>query len=53
MACAWLSLVLLGSSPYARYLSHGSLAAGFHPVELPLYVAAWTLVTVAKMQQHT
>lgn len=49
---AWLSLVLWGQSPYARYLHHDELdevALGHQGGLLFVFVAGWTLMTVAMM----
>ena len=52
IALAWCALWIWDRSPYGRYLSHerlGDIDAG--PVLLPiaLYLAGWTLMTVAMM----
>jgi predicted metal-binding membrane protein len=50
----WLSLLAWGSSPYARFLSHeevggsGGVGGGYLTV-VALFVAAWTLMTIAMM----
>jgi len=51
VTAAWLSLVLLGASPYAGYLNHRQLAEGGLPfgLLLAIFVPAWTLMTVAMM----
>ena len=51
MAAAWLSLILLGASPYAGYLSHRQLSDGGSPfgLLLAIFVPGWTLMTVAMM----
>jgi predicted metal-binding membrane protein len=51
IAAAWVSLIVLGASPYAGYLSHrqhpgGTLSFG---LLLAIFVPAWTLMTVAMM----
>jgi predicted metal-binding membrane protein len=60
VAVAWLSLWIWDRSPYGRYLNHaemGSLGLGGDglPVLLQsaLYVAGWTLMTVAMMLPTT
>lgn len=56
---AWLVLWAWGRSPYSRYLDHGQLGeigdSGVGPVFLSvtLYVAGWTLMTVAMMLPTT
>ena len=58
IALAWLTLWAWEASPYGRYLNHGELAA----IDLDgagtagtavLYVAGWTLMTVAMMLPTT
>src|SRR6476659_171061 len=53
---AWVSLVIWGLSPYARYLSHESLE-GVHlehnPGVVAIMVAGWTLMLVAMMLPTT
>lgn len=49
---AWLSLVVWGQSPYARYLHHDELAeSNLDPGRglLLVFVASWTLMTIAMM----
>ena len=50
VALAWLALVLWGSSPYARYLSHHELThvRGGGPLML-VFIGGWALMTVAMM----
>jgi predicted metal-binding membrane protein len=56
---AWLILWVWGRSPYGRYLEHGQLGDighdGASPVLLSvtLYIAGWTLMTVAMMLPTT
>ncbi len=57
---AWLALWVWDRSPYGRYLKHGELGeldlhAGVGGLLLPtmLYVAGWTLMTVAMMLPTT
>src|SRR5437867_6580514 len=49
---AWLSLLIWGVSPYGRFLSHEHLG-GIHledgPLVMALFVAGWTLMTIAMM----
>jgi len=60
VACAWLTLWVWERSPYGRYLNHGQLAeidlgsglAG-SLVSAGVYVAGWTLMTVAMMLPTT
>ncbi len=51
VTAAWLSLILLGTSPYAGYLNHRQLSEGRLPfgLLLAIFVPAWTLMTVAMM----
>ena len=53
IAIAWLTLWLWSESPYGRFLSHEEGgAAGLGDAYLPLlllFVAGWTLMTVAMM----
>src|SRR2546426_10554289 len=53
IAVAWLSLWLWGQSPYSRFLSHkelGGLDLNLDGLLLtPVFVAGWTLLTVAMM----
>ena len=59
VAFAWLTLWLWEASPYGRYLNHGELAdidlegAGGVLLTAALYVAGWTLMTVAMMLPTT
>jgi predicted metal-binding membrane protein len=57
IALAWLSLWLLGRSPYDRYVSHDHLAGGVGFLESPavmsLFVGGWTLMVVAMMLPTT
>jgi predicted metal-binding membrane protein len=60
IALAWITLFVWERSPYGRYLGHAELghldlAAGVQPVALQagLYVAGWTLMTVAMMLPTT
>lgn len=60
ISLAWVTLWIWERSPYGRYLNHGALgeidlAAGPAPVLLQatLYVAGWTLMTVAMMLPTT
>ena len=52
---AWLALWIWGRSPYGRYLEHGQLGAIGHGagssilLSAILYIAGWTLMTVAMM----
>lgn len=49
---AWLALLLWGASPYGRFLSHESMGEFHLGSDLPLmalFVAGWTLMTVAMM----
>jgi predicted metal-binding membrane protein len=48
-ALAWLSLWAWDRSPYARYLSHAELRHATGASETMLFVAGWTLMTVAMM----
>jgi predicted metal-binding membrane protein len=48
-AICWLALWLWGTSPSARYLDHAALAQGVSAGERALFVAGWTLMTVAMM----
>jgi predicted metal-binding membrane protein len=57
---AWVTLFVWERSPYGRYLSHAELghldlAAGVQPVfaQASLYLAGWTLMTVAMMLPTT
>lgn len=57
---AWLTLWIWDRSPYGRYLEHGQLGeialfAGTSSLVLPatLYIAGWTLMTVAMMLPTT
>ncbi len=57
---AWLTLWIWDRSPYGRYLDHGQLGeialfAGTSSLVLPvtLYIAGWTLMTVAMMLPTT
>src|SRR3954468_21212904 len=48
----WLALWAWGASPYGRFLSHGELAyirPGEEPLLALLFVAGWTLMTMAMM----
>jgi predicted metal-binding membrane protein len=50
----WLSLWAWGSSPYARFLSHEEVGGaegvgGGYVTVVALFVAAWTLMTIAMM----
>ena len=55
IALAWLTLWVWGASPYGRYLNHGQLAeidvggGGEILLSAALYVAGWTLMTMAMM----
>jgi predicted metal-binding membrane protein len=54
IALMWLSLWAWGSSPYARFLSHEEVGevegfGGGYLTVAALFVAAWTLMTVAMM----
>ncbi|CAN5644687.1 DUF2182 domain-containing protein [soil metagenome] len=52
IGAAWLSLVLWGQSPYARYLHHDALdevASNRDGVLLVVFVGGWTLMTIAMM----
>jgi predicted metal-binding membrane protein len=60
IALAWITLFVWERSPYGRYLGHAELghldfAGGAQPVALQagLYVAGWTLMTVAMMLPTT
>jgi predicted metal-binding membrane protein len=60
IALAWASLWVWGQSPHARYLNHAELAhwgsgAGGAGIvaQAVLYVAAWTLMTIAMMLPTT
>ena len=58
VALAWLTLWAWEASPYGRYLNHGELAAiGLEGAGVAqtavLYVAGWTLMTVAMMLPTT
>src|SRR5919108_3859859 len=46
---AWLTLVVWGQSPYARYLDHQQLDASGGTALLPLFVVGWLLMIVAMM----
>jgi predicted metal-binding membrane protein len=49
-ALAWLALWLWGQSPYSRFLSHHSLAAGSGKGTLVVvFLAGWLLMTIAMM----
>jgi predicted metal-binding membrane protein len=56
---AWLVLWIWGQSPYGRYLEHGQLGAIGHDGATPLllsatlYIAGWTLMTIAMMLPTT
>src|ERR1044072_8550212 len=56
IALAWVSLLLWGLSPYARFLNHDALE-GVHlehnPGVLAILVAGWTLMLVAMMLPTT
>lgn len=51
IGAAWLSLVLIGASPYAGYLSHRQFSDHVLPFSLLLaiFVPLWTLMIVAMM----
>jgi len=59
IALAWLTLWVWEASPYGRYLNHGELAdidlegVGGILTTAVLYVAGWTLMTVAMMLPTT
>ena len=59
VAMAWLALWLWEQSPYGRYLNHAQLATlGIHgessaALQALLYVAGWTLMTIAMMLPTT
>jgi predicted metal-binding membrane protein len=60
IALAWASLWVWGQSPYARYLNHAELGHWVPGAALTgvigqaaLYVAAWTLMTIAMMLPTT
>jgi predicted metal-binding membrane protein len=49
---AWLALWLWGASPYGRFLTHeqlGEIHLGDNPLQMAVFVAGWTLMTVAMM----
>src|SRR5687768_16301960 len=49
---AWLALWLWGASPYGRFLTHeqlGEVHLGDNPLHIAVFVAGWTLMTVAMM----
>src|SRR5688572_1296762 len=57
---AWLILWVWGQTPYGRYLEHGGLGeighsggAGSVLLSVILYIAGWTLMTVAMMLPTT
>jgi len=53
---AWCALWIWGRSPYGRYLSHqqlGAIDAGSIFLPITLYLAGWTLMTVAMMLPTT
>jgi predicted metal-binding membrane protein len=53
---AWLALWAWGNSPYARFLDHGELeriSFPGNPIFFLLFVAGWTLMTVAMMLPAT
>lgn len=53
VALTWIALWLWGQSPHGRFLSHEEIGHGHgsnsYVVLLALFVAAWTLMTVAMM----
>jgi predicted metal-binding membrane protein len=52
VAVCWLALWLWGTSPYGRFLSHtelGQVRLGDEPRLVLLFVAGWTLMTIAMM----
>jgi predicted metal-binding membrane protein len=54
IALTWLSLLAWGSSPYGRFLSHEQVGGvegfgGGYLTVVALFVAAWTLMTIAMM----
>jgi predicted metal-binding membrane protein len=53
VVAGWTALVLWGASPWSAYLSHQGLAHGAGPGETFLFVAGWTLMTVAMMLPTT
>jgi predicted metal-binding membrane protein len=53
---AWIALWIWGRSPYGRYLGHeqlGEIGAGAVLLPVTLYLAGWTLMTVAMMLPTT
>ena len=53
---AWCALWIWDRSPYGRYLSHeqlGEIDAGSLLLPITLYLAGWTLMTVAMMLPTT
>ena len=55
---AWLALWLWGQSPYSRFLEHGQLGGIGHArtpilISATLYIAGWTLMTIAMMLPTT
>jgi predicted metal-binding membrane protein len=49
----WVALLAWGVSPWSRYLGHEALADGGGVAESALFVAGWTLMTVAMMLPTT
>jgi len=53
VSLAWVTLWAWGQSPYGRFLSHERLgdvrSGGSAAILIPLFVAGWTLMTVAMM----
>jgi predicted metal-binding membrane protein len=53
VVAGWTALFLWGASPWSRYLSHQGLEHGADAAETLLFVAGWTLMTVAMMLPTT
>ncbi len=53
VAAGWTALALWGASPWSRYLSHQGLEHGADAADTVLFVAGWTLMTVAMMLPTT
>jgi predicted metal-binding membrane protein len=53
VAAGWTALVLWGASPWSRYLSHQGIEHGADAADTALFVAGWTLMTVAMMLPTT
>ena len=53
VVAGWAALILWGASPWSRYLSHQELEHGGGLADAFLFVAGWTLMTVAMMLPTT